>query len=382
MFNELTINYNKNNLGVGQIAESLLYYQKVNLICSISLFPKLEVLGELDAFKELMKRDNLNVIIEGNHIAMGYKSDPDWVELHLVSSASIDVHGRLVRILEEQTGKLGKSRRIARSILDNSKLHNYDSKILQDIHNDLNDEQYMREVVRKSVMFFNPNYNLDMETLEISLQRNDNMLKFDTNLDFKAINKGVEGGQFDLTSIIFNVMNSWLNNTFAGEYKSDISTDPIMAILLESKINDLITRSTKSKNQISCFSEHVLNGYSVQETIDAGNRSLKEFIPVLDRAEKFKVWLAQVDDDKSLINQYIQDISKESWVENAQVKSLRWLFFEGLSAVMGAPGVGTVVNQLTDLTLSAGNEFLLSNLLEKWKPNTFVNGDLNRFMRK
>ena len=72
------------------------------------------------------------------------------------------------------------------------------------------------------------------------------------------------------------------------------------------------------------FSELVLADYpSVRDVIDSGARSFAEFLKLLNKAQKFKTWLARTTPDQKLVSQYIEALKTDTWADKALVKALR-----------------------------------------------------------
>lgn len=382
MFSELTIQtVGKNKIDLGQISESLLFYDKVNVLSSPSLFELLVMRNELSGFKSLVSEERINLLIESNHLATGMsKNSNDWFSLIYVSGANVTPEELLVRQLTNLTNRPGFSRRTARSIFDKAQVFENDKSVIQDITKDLEDETYMKKVIYSSLKEIVPDFPIELDSITSKLLTSQGLLSLSTNINYDDVNK-FSGLNIDSHAIIGDLINSRLDAYQATKYNSDIHTSQISSRLLQEKINDLMNRTVFHGTQINLFNEHVLDGKSVKNAINKGERNLEDLCRFLERADKFKEWLKNIEQDKSVLSEYISAIGKESILENAQVKTYKWYFMQSLSTLIDIAGGGGLASNLTNLALSAGDEFLINNLAKGWKPNFFVDTDLKGFTK-
>ena len=118
---------------------------------------------------------------------------------------------------------------------------------------------------------------------------------------------------------------------------------------------------------------------TIAETINSGERSFKDLLPVLDEASKWREWLKGKPNDASLVKEYYQAIVKQTWADKLPTRVTRWCVFAGLGAgvdLLGAGGLGTVVG----VALSAFDATIVGKILSGWKPHHFVEGSLRSFV--
>lgn len=382
MFNELTIQtVGKNKIDLGQISESLLFYDKVNVLSSPSLFEHLVKKNELNGFKSLLSENRINLLIENNHLARAQaQNSNDWFRLLYVSGASVTPEERLVRQLTKLTKKAGYSRRTARSIFKKATVFENDKSVIEDITEDLEDEEYMKKVIYSSLKEIIPDLPIDLNSIKSELHSSQGNLLLRTNINFDDVNKFTHI-KIDSQSIIGDLINSRLDAHHATKYNCDIHTSQISSRLLQEKINDLMNRTVFHGAQINLFNEHILEGKSVKNAINLGEKNLEDLCRFLERTEKFKEWLRNIEDDKNVLSEYIKAIQKESLLENSQVKTFKWYFIQSLSTLVDLAGAGGLASIFTNLALSAGDEFIIDNLSKGWKPNIFVDTDLKGFTK-
>jgi hypothetical protein len=390
MFKEITLT-SKNNIPniLGQLAESLLFYEKVNLVCSPYFFKKLIDLKELDSFIELMSSQKINILIEKDLLSLQNSSvksnnvvipNLTWQRVCLVKSKDKTVYERLERVINNETKNSSYSRKVVTKIADNSSTFIFDSNLLQFINQDIQDKVYLKRAISQAVNIFNSAIVIPPETIEVLIHEKNNGFILETNLNLDQINQSKSSSKFTVNSMIQYLIHVREDTMLASKFNSDLATNPLTTRLIEEKFNHIIKKTTANTHQINGFSELVFTeGRSISNVINNGEKSLSEFLKILEKADQFKTWLKGVDQDKKLIAEYYKAVSKETWVDKMPAKSFRWVFFTAtglLIDILGAGGIGT----LSGLGVSAGDTFLLDKLLKGWTPDTFINEEASKFV--
>lgn len=388
MFNEITIKPSKDLLfDLGRIAESLLFYKKVNLVCGPPFFKKLVETDETDSFLELMKSGKIQVHIEDNIFASMRKEINNqtilWYKPVLVQGKDISIQDRLQRVIFESTQRSGYSRRLSKKIIDRSQILLHSDGILDFVKDDLKDSVYIKRAISHTLKNLNPDIIINPEEINISVEEIKEGYVINTNLNLDKINENaLLENLFSYDSILLNITNTRVDSVLSGNMNSDLSTNPIITTLLKEKVNNVITQSTKNKEQIDNFSDvYVSDGKKIRDVLNSGERSLYEFIKILEKADKFKDWLENIENDKNLLSEYNKAVTSETWVDKLPGKSLRWSIFTGIGFgidLLGAGGLGTAIGT----AISAGDTFLLDKLVDGWKPNIFVDNELKEFIDK
>jgi hypothetical protein len=100
---------------------------------------------------------------------------------------------------------------------------------------------------------------------------------------------------------------------------------------------------------------------SLRQLINSGQRSFEELRPLLERAGKFREWLAGKSPDADLIKAYHREVIQGSWAEKLPARALRFLLFNGAGLALDALGGGGI-GTLARLALSAADAFVLDKL--------------------
>jgi hypothetical protein len=129
-------------------------------------------------------------------------------------------------------------------------------------------------------------------------------------------------------------------------------------------------RAALHQKEIKAFEEIVLDDFpSVSEVIDSGERSFDEFVRLLDKANSFRKWIHGVHPDRQLVTAYLEEVSKQSWLQTAKGKSLRYVL-----------GVAAGLQPLVGLGVAALDTFGLDSIAAKWRASHFVDGRLKPFL--
>lgn len=112
-------------------------------------------------------------------------------------------------------------------------------------------------------------------------------------------------------------------------------------------------------------------GVRLSESIDNRNRTFDEFLVLLDKADRFKTWLASTSPDEQIITTYLHEVTSKDWLQTLPAKTTRYLFMMALGATH--PAIGLVAGVI--------DTFLLEKLIGGWRPNHFVDARLIPFCK-
>ena len=168
------------------------------------------------------------------------------------------------------------------------------------------------------------------------------------------------------------ILESRADMHLAAFYGGDFITTTANSALVRWRQAHLFERVDRNREAREQYSELVLaNSPSIQDVIDSGERSFSEFLKLLDKAQKFKTWLAKATPDQKLVSQYIEALKADTWADKAPVKALRYFFSLGTGC---ADPTGGMVS-------GAADAFLLDRFLKGWRPNHFVDDRLKPFLK-
>lgn len=241
---------------------------------------------------------------------------------------------------------------------------------------DLLDTEYAKQAIRQAVAAMPGGYvvgdELNLEVIESNL----GCFVF-SNLNLDAINRRrsevsppVE--PIAIAHLLSSLLDARADLALASFYGGDFVTSEVTSSIIQVRHTELLRRANLNATSRREFIEVVLpDSPSLAEVIDAGERTLDEFLLLLDKAARFKDWLKKVNPDEDLIRSYMRDITSEGWIQRLPAKSLRYILTLGLDAT----------NPVAGLAAGFMDNFVVEKLLSGWRPNHFIAGRLGPFLQ-
>jgi hypothetical protein len=182
----------------------------------------------------------------------------------------------------------------------------------------------------------------------------------------------LSGGEF-----FSSLLDARTDTFFAAYYMAEPVTGALSNEIMKLKHFEFLRRRESNANDVALFHELIVPEFpTIREVINSGERSMKEFLELLDEAEKFKRWLVGANPDVGLIQSYYKEAMKKTWADTLPGKAIRFT----LAAATGfaaTAGTGTPVG---GLGVGAANTFLIDRLLKGWRPNRFIEGPYRQFV--
>src|SRR5204862_3661099 len=111
----------------------------------------------------------------------------------------------------------------------------------------------------------------------------------------------------------------------AAERNAELACDSLHAMLIRRRMSYLVQSRLRSEAEVAEFVELKMDdGRAIREAVNSGARSLKDLLPVLERADRFRSWLATKATDGPLVQEYFKEVTKETWADRLPTKIVRW----------------------------------------------------------
>lgn len=379
------------NITPGAIAEALLFYQNTRIVFGHGTLVALAKVGRLGDIVSLIKGGRL----QGVHCeeTLGTITNPHGVsQAHSFGTFTLVGHendkgkNRAERIeigLRSSSGlDRAKAKALAKAFVDVVPLRSLTKDdyvkggILEAARTDAKDAATLKGLLRAGLAAVPGGYDAG-DGLQVDCVLSDLGYFLFTNIDFAAVNKrraSMNPALEPLTpAALFNlILESRADMHLAAFYGGDFVTTTANSALVRWRQAHLFERADRNREAREQYSELVLADYpSIQDVIDSGERSFSEFLKLLDKAQKFKTWLAKATPDQKLVSQYIESLKADTWADKAPVKALRYFFSLGTGC---ADPTGGMVS-------GAADAFLLDRFLKGWRPNHFVDDRLKPFLK-
>ncbi|MCX7275980.1 MAG: hypothetical protein NTZ15_01430 [Burkholderiales bacterium] len=378
------------NVTLGALAEALLFYQNTRIVIGHGTLVSLAKTGNIGKVIALVKEGRLQAVhceemlatITNSH---GVSKAYDFGAITMAGHGEEQGKNRVERIeisLRQNGLDARSAKNQAQAFVDAVPLKSLNSDdyvkggISKAARADAHDVATLKGLLRAGLAAVPGGYDPG-NSLHVDYVQSDLGYFLFTNIDFNEVNRrraNLTPALEPLTpaDLLNLVQESRADMHLAAFYGGDFVTTTANSALVRWRQAHLFERSSINRQAREQFSELVLADYpSVRDVIDSGERTFSEFLKLLDKAQKFKIWLAKTNPDQKLVTQYIEALKSDTWADKAPVKVLRYLFSLGTGSLDPTGGIAS----------GAGDALLLDKLLKGWRPNHFVDDRLKRFLR-
>jgi hypothetical protein len=378
------------NITLGAVAEALLFYQNTRIVVGHGTLVAFARDGSLGAILALIRERRLQAVhceetlgtITNSH---GVSQAHNFGAMTMIGHEGDRGKNRAERIeISLRTNGIDprKAKAQAQAFVDAVPVKSFekDDYVKGGIPNaarmDAKDRTTLKGLLRAGLAAVPGGYDAG-DRLEVDYVLSDLGYFLFTNIDFAAVNErraGMRPAIEPLTpAALFNlILESRADMHLAAFYGGDFVTTTANSALVRWRQAHLFERADRNREAREQYSELVLaDSPSIQDVIDSGERSFSEFLKLLDKAQKFKAWLAKATPDQKLVSQYIEALKADTWADKAPVKALRYFFSLGTGC---ADPTGGMVS-------GAADAFLLDQFLKGWRPNHFVDDRLKPFLK-
>ncbi len=309
-------------------------------------------------------------------------------ELHLpvvLSAPELGLSEVAPQVFREFTGKSGLGRRLAGAFQRLAHEVTVDSgdRIQQLMLDDFRDQVYIVSAVRALLGVIAPEYS-PPDQIEFDLVAAGDEFRVHTNIDFVEANVSHHRHySIDVSTITPAFLLSHIASVrdqleFAASFGSELATTSANSAVMRTKFEEIVERRRSNDEILAKFQDRVIrHGNALREAINSGARDLRDFIPILYEAQKFKTWLGRQEDPSELLVQYYEDLAQRTWISSLPAKLFRWAVVVGVGVLTPQPA-GTFAAG----TLAAADTFLVERLMGGWRPSRFVESSLEPFTRR
>ncbi len=380
MFKNICINPNEQEFptDIGFVAENLLYYEKVIFVASYHSLPVLINNCDIEILIDLVKNKNLKIVLPENTLGVPENTNSygnTYYNVSLVRLAHLKKDEMVFKSIFNATGRRGHSKRISSKILDLIYPFEYGLEICDFVREDISERNYVIKSVLEILKYLNPDLSLTEKEILFDVKSTQEGLSIETNLH--EINKKLKN-PIEIPRVLMDLLMTRGDVYLASKFNSELATSKIQTELMKTKFSSIYNSIKKNFGEIYEFNDFVLSdGHAISEAINSGKKNFKDFMPILEKSEKFKNWLSQIDNDKNLLKEYYKVVTKETWIDKLSSKTFRWAFFSALGLTLSPDFIGITAG----LGLSAADTFILDRIVKGWNPSIFVNNHLKKFVK-
>lgn len=373
------------NLDAGYLAELLLFYKHVNIVINKLMLNSLFEFCDVDTLFELVSSGRLNIYIFENYIG-GTKFDGEKYNVETFKIQNESYKNILYVAIQQRLHNSTKTLKYLDKLLGYIKPYEIPNELIPQIREEFKNIDFVHKCLDTCIKHQIPGYKLPKDTylkfVESEPINDRETFHLETNFNFEETNVAYKqlGLEFRINppSLLLSISLSLIDLNLANNFNSNILSSSLNSTLISNKFDDIKVKDPKIIKDIELFQEIVLPTYNnIGDVIRSKSKTFADYLPVLDKAEKFKHWLDDIEGTPTIINDYYKKISEKSWIETTPAKTARFLFFTG-AGLFGDLLTGVPV---TSPIFSAIDNFLLSKIAQGWKPNQFVDNDLKDFLK-
>lgn len=392
MFDRIFIKKNKiskSSIDLGKLCEALLFYDKTDFLLDKFTASQFVKSIELEKLKEYSTKGIINLHYRNS--AIGTFQFPNSNKIGIgplvTKSQAFDLSQYINEGYLEVLGDKKQASKYTDEFLELCSPLEYTEGFQKLLESECEDANLLTSQLKTYIKTYLP--QLDVSSLRLSI---DNKFEtpfgasgyiFNSNFNFEELNEKYsklfpEGHSLSWTSFLLNSNESSGDINIASQFDAEIYTDVRHYPYIQSRIDEIVKKVTKSERNISTFEEIVLEQYKpIRETINSGEKSFSEFTEIIDKSMEFKKWLKEVENDNTLLGQYYDAITKESWIEKKVAKASRFGIFTGLAIIGDILASGIPIGSLVS---SVSDNYLLPKLASGWKPNQFIDNEIKPFL--
>lgn len=394
MFEKIFLKKNRiseNTIDLGKLCESLLFYRETNFLLdkfTAEQFVRLVGIEKLKEYSEqgILKLHYRNTAIGTTAFEVGSKTA---VGPYVSKSKAFNLEEPVFKGFLESTGSETNSRQNTRDFLDLCSPLEYTVGFQKQLESECEDIELLKSQFKIYINSYLPQLDVSNLTFEIDkiipTQIGTKAYVYKSNYDLDDLNEKYStlfpvGHKLNWMSFLLNTTESSGDINIASQYDTELYSDEKHTIYIQSRFNELIKRVIKSTENIQTFERLSLENYKpISETINSGERTFEEFTKIIDKSIEFREWLSHLDGNHSLLNEYYDAITKESWIDKKPIKALRIGVFTGLGFLGDLMAGGIPIGSILS---SASDNYLVPKLLKGWKPNQFIDSQVKPFLKE
>lgn len=377
----------------GQLAEALLYYQNVHLVIDHGTFRALVKAIGVSSLIGLLRRPGVTAVYCEETVGTSTQTISSFpvhtfVAFKFVGNEKAgrkleSKQDRIAYLLQEEGTERKAADRFAKRFLELVPArrltgdHYIKGGVTSAARIDLQDSEYMRAAVQAALTAI-PGGDAAVAARRFEIV--DTSLGFHvfTDLDLVSVNRQrtamlPQQDPVTVALLLSHVLDARTDLALASHYGGDFATSAATSAVLQVRCSALLRRAGLHIDAVDSFADVALpDTPSLSEVIDSGERTFDEFLLMLDRADRFKQWLAGVNPDEGLVRTYLKDVSSEGWIQRLPAKSVRYLIASALDKA----------NPVAGFLAGIADTFLVEKLLSGWRPNHFVDSHFRPFVDK
>jgi hypothetical protein len=393
MFKRITIG-RKNSTGdlidLGLIAECLVFYEKVRVITTHDSFKYLVRCCGPDEVLELLRMGALELEYFDNQTGIQSVETNLGTLYKLITFYTERLkYPQLSRqFFDQMAGPSGKGANRMFNRFSRFVRHSmYTTETLEAVKEDWLDDSYVFPAAKSFLSMEAPEYEApDPLSFKVNYLPEQGFT-VSTNIDFDSANASyhrhvpVEFSSLDVSRFLILIADTRRDLVVGAHNESEFALRPQSAVIAACKFAEVVSKASKGIRASDVFQEEVIEGLpSIREVVNSGEKTFRDVIGLVERADKFKNWLKKHADAKDLRTEYCREVAHIGWADKLPAKAVRFLLIESAVEALGRAFGTAMVGKAAGLGFSTADALLFDKLLKGWTPNQFVEGPLKKFL--
>lgn len=390
MFESITItgqhsHHNAKPIDLGSLVEAMLLYGKTTAVVNFPILEQIYQYFGSDNLLRLLSEEYLHIVYQESPVGIITQKE-GCKEFHGVVQFSSPQHqfqDKLREVCIDAKGKSGAGRRLAQKFEKYIRVSRETPLVLKGTGEAILNPRYLESSAQIVIQELVPNLTLNKK---FKAHQTDKGIIVETDFDFAAINteyhKLVSPSHSTITPayILTYILKLEEELFFASSNLSELCCSNLSSRLGLNKLDYLVEKSLSSGRNLDRFQEIFFDdGKAIREAVNADRVDPDELMKVLERSRRYKEWIVKLPPDSDLLKEYFKAIGQKSFIETLPCKILRFTICNGLNIVAGCT-LPMIEASVTSLCLSACDSFLIDKLAQGWKPNQYIEGDLQGLM--
>jgi hypothetical protein len=384
-------------LDLGRLAEAMLFYRTVRLALTRGSVTQLLRQCGPDVALEIVSNPCIDAMYVSRDLGVlnegvgtpHERHRPCTIRLADSSDGKPEPHDvAIVRMFQDNIGKPGKGRRMARRFLEHVRSYQPSDEIIQVVRNDWQDSTFMREALKESISYLAPSYPTPPD-LQVTIKHtDDDFFIVESDLDWPALQNVYldKSGTDKLTAghLLVGILDMREDLQLSATFGAGIAQDPLGAALMRAKCADLTAALEIQQARIDQFQDIVVAGLAdLRGVVNSGECSFSDVLGLIAEADHFRDWLDSQTPDSDLIKSYFDEVTKKRWIDSRPVKELRWLLpiAAGSTFALHLPEAALIAPSSAG-GLALADRFLVSRLASGWRPASFIDTKLRPFVSR
>lgn len=367
-------------LDVGSLAEVCLFYRTTALVLGRATLRQLLASYGADSVVRFVRDRYVEPYYLAENVGVINREVGTVSERHRPVTFTVgqqDPSAEIVALFREATGRSGHGARRAHAFIESVTILELGNPWQEDLLAAFRDSSLVSGAVAVAATYAEQDSKTLVSVASVE-ELDDGYFRLAMSPQWNSFQRRFEarhGQEIAKGNLLVHLVESLTDLQLAARLNTEVTTSPLGADLLSLKCRQLARVAQQNGSRIADFQNVTLQGLDIRSVMNSGERDLDDLMALLDRARRFRQWIAAKPIESDLVAAYLQDVTAGTWASRLPAKVLRLAILLAAGTLIAGP-IGLAVGA----SLSAGDMFLLERMVAGWRPNQFVDNDLNPFV--